>query len=1280
MLLSLKMHKLYSVRSPRKSTGRRSRWLFQQLERLEVRRLLSSTPAGYMILENAGSYQVPLNGNESFTAASVTQGSLPAGLNLSSSGLISGSPSAGTQGNYSLTVNMTPSGGSAYDQPLTLTVLPNQFVNPNPSPNDGFGSAVVVLANGNVVVAAPQDDTAGTNAGAVYLFDGKTGSVLSSLKGSTIGDQVGSGGVTVLTNGNYVVDSPNWHNTAGFMVGAVSWCNGTSGLNGTISFDNSLIGTSFNGDSSVGGVTALTNGNYVVASPYWSNGTKWGVGAVTWCSGLGGTTGAVSTSNSLIGGNITFQQDFPYTMGDQIGLDGVVALSNGNYVILSSHYKAGCGAVTWCNGNTGLTGELSLANSLLGTMHASNPGWSFAGADLVGSKGIVELANGNYVVNSPCWGYKGAVTWGSGTAGVTGYVSSDNSLIGSSGGYDSGFGGPFITVLPSGNYVVRGPIWHDESLDYVGAVTWGSGTAGVTGYVSSVNSLVGCQDLDYVGDDGVTVLGNGNYVVVSSYWSNGTMYNAGAVTWGSGTAGVKGVVSSSNSLIGSSADDRIGSGGVTALSNGNYLTFSPSWDNGTIADVGALTWSSGMVGVTGAVSSDNSLVGSASDSVGRGSIKPLSNGNYVVCDPYWGDGRGAATWCNGTTALTGEFTYANSLVGDRPNDPGIPISQDGDRVGSGGVVELANGNYVVCSPNWFLSRGAVTWGSGTAGVTGVVSMDNSLVGNSGGYNWYTTVGDFVGDIVKPLSNGNFLVWTSHYKNGTVANAGAVTLGDGIGGVTGAISGLNSLIGPFTTDPIVNEASNSYFIGLQSPEVIATGTLGDRLTTTVISSANPSFYGNLVNFTALVPTGATGTVTFMDGNSTLGTGIISNGIATLSAVALGVGKHSIVAEYGGDNAHPSSTSMSMVQSVNRAWVPPTLTSSPNPSVAATLVTFTAKVPMDATGTVTFKSDNVVLGTSTISNGIATFSTASLSRGDHAIIVNYQGDSNYQPSMSKSFTQSVILSNVAGLATFLQEDRNTEGTWKPLYGADGFDLSQDQSKNNPSLPAYAGLAFANAQGYTWNSSTTNPRALQKPPLGSPDRIAATWYSASKFSFDVYLNQAQTHQITLYALDWDLGGRSELIQVFDTAKGTLLDSHSLDGFSHGVYLSWNIQGNVTFVVSNLTNSPNAVLSALFFGGAPQASGQATFVSTNSTTQGTWTEKYGAEGFDVSQDPSAVNPSFPSYASVNFANASNAVWSRTTSEVRALQKANIGQGGRIAGTWFSGDSFSINIKVNDG
>jgi subtilase family serine protease len=92
------------------------------------------------------------------------------------------------------------------------------------------------------------------------------------------------------------------------------------------------------------------------------------------------------------------------------------------------------------------------------------------------------------------------------------------------------------------------------------------------------------------------------------------------------------------------------------------------------------------------------------------------------------------------------------------------------------------------------------------------------------------------------------------------------------------------------------------------------------TTTVISSQNPTNFGVSVTFTATVTTvGAnppTGTVTFNDGTTALGTRTLSTvggfQVATFTTSTLTVGTHSITAVYGGDTHNAGSTSAILSQ--------------------------------------------------------------------------------------------------------------------------------------------------------------------------------------------------------------------------------------------------------------------------------------------------------------------------------------------------------------------------------
>ncbi len=704
-----------------------------------------------------------------------------------------------------------------------------------PNGSGQFGVSVTVLANGNLVVTDPLFDGPGgvVDVGAVYLYR-PTGVLISTLQGTSANDRVGSGGVMALGNGNYVVSSTSWDNGATSDAGAVTFGSGTSGINGVVSPSNSLVGTTANDFVGSGGVRALGNGNYVVSTTSWDNGATIDAGAVTFGSGTSGISGVVSPSNSLVGS----------TAGDNVGNGLVTPLSNGNYVVRSSQWDNGAtidaGAVTFGSGTSGISGAVTASNSLVGT--TTN--------DLVGIGGVWALSNGNYVVITSTWDNAaivnaGAATFGSGTSGISGAVSPSNSLVGTTA--NDRVGSSLVKRLSNGNYVVSSNSWDNGAAIEAGAVTFGSGTSGISGEVSPSNSLVGTTANDFVGSGGVTALGNGNYVVSSSEWDNGAIESAGAVTFGSGASGISGAVSPSNSLVGSTASDNVGGSGVsplnndnyvvgsstwdnaaitnagaatfasgtsgisgeispsnslvgttaydfvgdavTALSNGNYVVRSISWDNGEGVNAGAATFGSGTVGISGAVSPANSLVGvKTSDSVGN-DVTVLSNGNYVVRSTSWDNGAivnaGAATFGSGISGISGEVSPANSLVGTTASDA----------VGGSGVTALSNGNYVVRSSNWdigtIVNAGAATFGSGTSGISGAVSLSNSLFG--------TTANDNVGSGITLLSNGNFVLSSANWNNGATNDTGAVTFGSATSGISGVISPTNSLVGTTAND-------------------------------------------------------------------------------------------------------------------------------------------------------------------------------------------------------------------------------------------------------------------------------------------------------------------------------------------------------------------------------------------------------------------------------------------------------------------------------------------------
>ena len=192
------------------------------------------------------------------------------------------------------------------------------------------------------------------------------------------------------------------------------------------------------------------------------------------------------------------------------------------------------------------------------------------------------------------------------------------------------------------------------------------------------------------------------------------------------------------------------------------------------------------------------------------------------------------------------------------------------------------------------------------------------------------------------------------------------------------------------------------------------------TVTTLSSSNASsLFGAPLTITATVaPVNAaagipTGSVTFLDGTTTLGTGTLSaSGVATFSSSTLAVASHNITATYGGVTNYAASTSSALTQVIEET--PTTIhlgTSAGGLNVGDTL-TLTAKVTPSITettlptGTVSFLDGTKVIGTGTLANGVATFKVSNLAIGFHTLTVSYPGDTNYLAATGANTPQVAI----------------------------------------------------------------------------------------------------------------------------------------------------------------------------------------------------------------------------------------------------------------------------------
>ena len=105
--------------------------------------------------------------------------------------------------------------------------------------------------------------------------------------------------------------------------------------------------------------------------------------------------------------------------------------------------------------------------------------------------------------------------------------------------------------------------------------------------------------------------------------------------------------------------------------------------------------------------------------------------------------------------------------------------------------------------------------------------------------------------------------------------------------------------------------------LAGPSTVTVAALSPT-TTRVDASAEATVFGQGVTFTAFVSGGGTGTVSFFNGTTLLGTAPLgANGQAKFWTPSLAVGSHSITASYAGDATRAPSASGAVTQSVSRA---------------------------------------------------------------------------------------------------------------------------------------------------------------------------------------------------------------------------------------------------------------------------------------------------------------------------------------------------------------------------
>ncbi len=304
------------------------------------------------------------------------------------------------------------------------------------------------------------------------------------------------------------------------------------------------------------------------------------------------------------------------------------------------------------------------------------------------------------------------------------------------------------------------------------------------------------------------------------------------------------------------------------------------------------------------------------------------------------DGSGNATITDPTFATAGSFSLkaVYNPTGNFATSTSAVVTQ---------VVQgsIATSTVLVTTPNPSLT-------GQTVHLTATVSQSTNSFAPTGTVSFY---------------DGSTLLDTATLTSGATA-----TSSDSF-----STAGTHSLTAVYNPDDAAFLTSTSAAVN----QVVA-GNIGT--TTTLSSSPNPSLIGQSVHLSATVTQGSsgfipTGSVSFYNGSTLLGTGTLnSGGSATIADPSFGTaGTYSLTAVYNPDtSAFTTSTSSVVSQVVYSSTTRTVLSSTPNPSFAGQHVHLSATITNTAgtsvpTGTVSFYNGSTLISTGTVnSSGVAT----------------------------------------------------------------------------------------------------------------------------------------------------------------------------------------------------------------------------------------------------------------------------------------------------------------------
>jgi hypothetical protein len=858
-------------------------------------------------------------------------------------------------------------GGGIYNTGMLVidgsTITGNTVTNTS----GGYGAGGGIDNNGGTLTVTDSTISGNTNASA----NSTGGGGISNRNGTaTIIDSTISGNTNYTNATGTVYDAPGG---GIFSTGALTLTNSTiAGNTGSLGGGVYVSGTATIEDSTISGNTGQTGGG-----AYFAAGTTIG--------------------NSVISGNTYLSGGASpdvFTSGSAVASQGHNFVGNGD------------GSSGWISADD--VGSIILPlNAELGTL-ANNGGPTFTMLPQTGSP-LIDAGSNTLIPTGITTDQRGFSRIFNTTVDI-GAVETQ----------------PTISITPPGNQTAiagQGQTFTLGSFTDIGAtapftvdVNWGDGSTDTSFSESAAGTITGqTHTYSASGNDTVTITVTDSSGMVTNSATFGVAVTGGLITVtppvnqpafvGISTLFTLGSFTDTNATAPFTVDVNWGDGSTDT-------TFSAS-AAGTIASQSHTYAASGNDTVVITVTDASGAI------TGTGSFTAaVSTGLIVVTPPT----TQTAVIDQNATFTLGSFTATNTT------GPYTVVVIWGD--GSN------NTTFTVNSAGTLPTKSHTYTAEGTDAVTVTVTDASGAVSGNATFNVDVSGAEIV---VSAPANQTALIDTSKsFSLGSFSEAAAtapftvdVNWGDGSADTTFSASAAGTIasqthaypaVGTQTVTVTVTDASGAVTGSTTFTVVVSTGSTPSSISLQSSSSAFQSGQSDTLTAT-LLPSNATGMVTFVQNGQAIGAANISSGTAVLTTSAFTVGGDTITAVYSGNATYAASTSLAISVVVGAPPVTTTLLlhSSSTDTTTSQSITLTATLSpntngaITATGDIDFYQSGVLLGSSALSSGgIATLTTtASLPAGTDAITAMYAG-STYFTSSGASVS---VLVNLTGSSTTL-----------------------------------------------------------------------------------------------------------------------------------------------------------------------------------------------------------------------------------------------------------------------